>query len=428
MSGHDVTHGNGNGRRDVQFPGPIRFLFENSLFLIGGAVLALVWANVDSAGYEQFVHAPLVHAAEGEGSHDAHESEAAGHHGHGMTLHFLVNDVLMALFFAIAAKEVWESLLPGGALSNPRKAATPLMATAGGVVAPALVYAAGAYALGHWEALGRGWAVPCATDIAFSYLIARLIFGDGHPAIPFLLLLAIADDAAGLVILAIAYPQQPLEPIWFLLTAGAVGSGFLLRGLGVKNFWAYLIVPGVLSWFSFYKAGIHAALGLVPIIPTMPHAHTDIGFFREAERLRHDTLNEFEHWWDHPVELILGLFGLVNSGVAFSNVGAGTGLVLLGLIIGKPLGIYAFTWVATRVMKLEMPEGVSDGHIVTMGVVAGIGFTVALFVASAAFHEPGPVQDAVKMGALGSFASALLAFPVAKLLGVKRLKPEEASG
>ncbi|MCA9054952.1 MAG: Na+/H+ antiporter NhaA [Planctomycetaceae bacterium] len=123
------------------------------------------------------------------------------------------------------------------------------------------------------------------------------------------------------------------------------------------------------------------------------------------------------------MELILGLFGLVNSGVAFSNVGAGTGLVLIGLIIGKPLGIFAFTWVATRLMKLEMPEGVTDRHIVTLGVVAGIGFTVALFVAAAAFHEPGPVQDAVKMGALGSFASAILAFPVAKLLGVKRLKP-----
>jgi NhaA family Na+:H+ antiporter len=180
-----------------------------------------------------------------------------------------------------------------------------------------------------------------------------------------------------------------------------------------------------MSWISFYYAGIHAALGLVPIIPTLPHAHTDIGFFARAETVRHDTLNEFEHWWDHPVELILGLFGLVNAGVAFGNVGSATGLVLLGLVVGKPLGIFAFTWIATRIFKLEMPGGMTDRHIVTLGVVAGIGFTVALFVAGAAFPVPGPVQDAAKMGALGSFASALLAFPVAWALGVKPLKKLE---
>jgi NhaA family Na+:H+ antiporter len=404
--------------------GPIRFLFEYSLFLIGGAVIALVWANVDKSGYDRLIHTPIV-LQEEQGPEGPAPADA---HGHALTLHVLVNDVLMALFFAIAAKEVWESLLPGGALSRPRRAATPLMATAGGVIVPAALYAVGVWATGRWDELGRGWAVPCATDIAFSYLVARLIFGDGHPAIPFLLLLAIADDAAGLAILAVFYPTQPLEPQWLLLTAGAVASGYILRGLGVKSFWWYLLLPGIMSWVSFYQAGIHAALGLVPIIPTMPHAHGDIGFFRDDKRERHDTLSEFEHWWDHPVELILGLFGLVNAGVAFSNVGAGTAFVMLGLVVGKPLGIFAFTWMATRLLKLEIPAGMSDRHVLTLGVVAGIGFTVALFVATTAFPEPGPVQDAVKMGALGSFASAALAFPVARLLGVKRLRADEVAG
>ncbi|MEZ6067254.1 MAG: Na+/H+ antiporter NhaA [Planctomycetaceae bacterium] len=390
-----VTNGHGNGNGNGNGNGLIRFLFENSLFLIGGAIAALVWANYDGESYHHFIH------------HIVALPDSA----HPVTIHYLVNDVLMALFFAIAAKEVWESLLPGGALANPKKAATPLMATLGGVAMPALLYLGGAYALGRMDDLGSGWAVPCATDIAFSYLIARLIFGDGHPAIPFLLLLAIADDAAGLVILAIFYPQQPLQPEWLLLTVAAIGTGFALRGFGVRSFWYYLLIPGVMSWFSFHKAGIHAALGLVPIIPTLPHAHTDLGFFGRGERSRHDTLNEFEHWWDQPVEIILGLFGLVNAGVAFGNVGAATGLVLLGLIIGKPLGIYMFTWIATRLFKLQMPEGVQDKHIVTLGVVAGIGFTVALFVTTAAFKEPGLIQDAAKMGALGSFASAFLAFP-----------------
>ncbi|MCA9073329.1 MAG: Na+/H+ antiporter NhaA, partial [Planctomycetaceae bacterium] len=276
--------------------------------------------------------------------------------------------------------------------------------------------------------LGRGWAVPCATDIAFSYLVARLIFGKGHPAISFLLLLAIADDAAGLVILAVAYPQEAMQPQWFLLTAAAIGCGLAMRKMGVRNFWWYLLIPGVMSWFSFYMAGIHAALGLAPIIPTMPHAKSDLGLFESEELKRHDTLSEFEHWWKNPVELILGLFGLVNAGVVFSNVGAGTWLVLAGLIIGKPLGITLFTWLGEKVFKLQMPAGMGYSHIISLGMVAGIGFTVALFVSTAAFYEPGPIQDSVKMGALGSFLAAVLAIGVSRLLKVQpyRESDEEA--
>ncbi len=206
---------------------------------------------------------------------------------------------------------------------------------------------------GQSGVLGRGWAVPCATDIAFSYLVARLIFGNGHPAIAFLLLLAIADDAAGLVILAIAYPQTPIEPAWFLLTLAAIVAGFSFRKLRLQSFWWYLLIPGVLSWISFYNAGIHAALGLVPIIPCLPHAHTDLGIFAREELNRNDTLNEFEHSWKRPVEIILGLFGLSNAGVAFGNVGLGTALVLIGLLIGKPVGHHA--------VHLDRRKGLSVG-------------------------------------------------------------------
>jgi Na+:H+ antiporter, NhaA family len=359
----------------------------------------------------------------------AHGSEAVhGHeevHAHPRyTVHFLINDVLMALFFAIAAKEVWESLLPGGALSNPRKAITPLLATAGGVVGPASIYAGGALALGEWETLGRGWAVPCATDIAFSYLFARMIFGVGHPAIAFLLLLAIADDAAGLVILAVFYPSGELELTWLFLTVGAVTIGFIFQKfLRLRSFWWYLLIPGVISWWSFYLAGIHPALGLVPIIPMLPHAHTDLGIFAHNELHRHDTLNEFEHWWKYPVELILGLFGLVNAGVVVSSMGAGTWLVLAGLLIGKPVGITLFTWFAQRGLRLEIPGGMGYRHIITLGAVAGIGFTVALFVSTAAFRTPGPIQDSVKMGSLMSFGAAAIAFGLARILGVKPVRP-----
>jgi len=456
-------------------PRPIRFLFENSLFLVFGAVVALVWANVDHESYESLVHYEIAsephfddhpvdvssneshaadsHAADShssdshaadthsEAAHsadshatettttahsadshgpDSHSDEHGAHGGHSkFTLHWLINDLLMALFFAIAGKEVWESILPGGALSNPRKAATPLLATLGGIVGPVAVYLFGLSFVGEPGGLANGWAIPCATDIAFSYLVARMIFGPGHPAIAFLLLLAIADDAAGLVILAVFFPQEELKLGWLLVTALAIAIGFSFRRLKLHSFWWYVLIPGTLSWYSFYQCGLHPALGLVPIIPCMPHAHTDLGIFAAKELNRKDTLNEFEHWWKNPVEIVLGLFGLVNAGVVMSAMGAGTWLVLAGLLIGKPLGITLFTWLGEKLFKLQVPEGMNYRHVVVLGNIAAIGFTVALFVSTAAFPNPGAIQDSVKMGALMSFGAAVVSFIVAKTLGVK---------
>ena len=453
--------------------GIVRTLIDNSFLLVAGAFIALVWANIAhqqavqalpdgeapasplETSYTRFVNFDLTSlwnehddshevdldsafntAAEQAGPDDPsatehteaagdpsghdHADEAEGHGGHhGLTIHFIINDILMALFFAIAAKEVWESLLPGGALSNPRKAATPLLATVGGIAGPALVYIGGCFLTGTQDTFGKGWAVPCATDIAFSYLIARVIFGVGHPAIAFLLLLAIADDAAGLMILAIFYPQAPIESQWFLLTLGSMALAYTLRRMKFNSHWIYLLGPGILCWYSFYQANIHAALGLVPIIPFLPHAHTDLGMFAKAEAHRDDTLNEFEHFWKTPVEFFLGLFGLANAGVVLSSLGTGTWLVLAGLLIGKPVGITLLTLFAEKGLKLEKPAGMDYRHVVTLGMVAGIGFTVALFVSVAAFTTAGPVQDSVKMGALLSFAAAPLAIIIAKLLRVK---------
>lgn len=424
--------------------GLIRRLIDNSFLLVAGAVIALIWANVDhqtgNSGYHDFVHFDLTslwsshdHAevspenvvAVSETTHgDASQTSAdhsdvshAGHHG--LTLHFLINDIFMAIFFAIAAKEVWESLLPGGALEDPRKAATPLLATVGGILGPAVVYIAGTYLTGTQLSLGDGWAIPCATDIAFSYLVARCIFGAGHPAIAFLLLLAIADDAAGLVILAVFYPQAPIQPQWLLLTVCALLGTMFLRRSKVHTHWAYLLGPGIVSWFSFYQANIHPALGLVPIIPLLPHAHTDLGIFAKEELKRHDTLSEFEHAWKLPVECFLGLFGLANAGVVLSSVGTGTWLVLGGLMLGKPLGITALTLFAEKALHLEKPAGMDYRHIVTLGMVSAIGFTVALFVSVAAFTVPGAIQDSVKMGALLSFLAAPVAIIVGKAMMIK---------
>ena len=389
----------------------IRFLLENSLFLIIGAIAGLVWANVDHEGYEALLHLPLLQ----------NDWVGYAHGGHRLiTLHYLVNDILMALFFAIAGKEVWEALLPGGPLNDPKRAATPMIATLGGVIAPAGVYLLGAAWLGQLSELGSGWAIPAATDIAFSYLVARIIFGAGHAAIPFLLLLAIADDAIGLLILAIFYPQEEVKLIWMLLPIVAIGIGFLLRRARIKSFWPYLLIAGSISWLGFALSGLHPALGLLPIIPTMPHAHVDKGLFDWKELLSTDTLNRFEHWWKSPVELILGAFGLLNAGVVFSSVGAPTYLVLAGLLIGKPLGIWVFGMFAAKVLGFGFPAGIRQKDLIIIGCAAAIGFTVALFVSTVAFPA-GPIQDAAKMGALASFFAAGVTWVVAKFIGVERV-------
>lgn len=386
-----------------------RFLLENSLFLIFGALAGLLWANLDHDSYEALLHFPLLENPYIGYAHEGHKI---------INLHYLVNDILMALFFAIAGKEVWEATLPGGPLNNPREAATPLIATLGGVVAPAGLYFAGAAFLGEMGELGRGWAIPCATDIAFSYMVARLIFGSLHPAIPFLLLLAIADDAIGLMILAVFYPQEEVKPLFLLLAAAGIAVGLLLRRMRVKSFWPYLLIAGPLSWFGFALAGLHPALGLLPIIPTMPHAHVDTGLFDWNRLDTTDTLNAFEHWWKNPVELILGAFGLLNAGVVFSSVGNATYLVLFGLLVGKPLGIWGFGMIA-RLLGFEMPGNMKGRELLVIGFAAAIGFTVALFVATVAFPA-GETQDAAKMGALASFGAAILTWAAAKALRIEK--------
>ena len=134
---------------------------------------------------------------------------------------------------------------------------------------------------------------------------------------------------------------------------------------------------------------------------------------------RRDTLSEFEHRWKRPVEIFLGLFGLANAGVVLGNVGAPTVIVLVGLLVGKPIGITLFAWIAEKWFRLEMPEGMTYRHVFTLGMVAGIGFTVALFMSDAAFPDmqfSSDLRDAVKMGALASFFAAVLAFAIARVL------------
>ena len=367
----------------------VAFILEHSLLLVGGALAGLLWANLALASYERF----------------------AG------VLRFAINDVGMAFFFALAAKEVFEAMLPGGPLASWRRAAVPLIAAAGGMLVPAVIFLSLAHGLGAAR-LARGWAIPCATDIAFSYLIARFIFHARHPAIPFLLLLAIADDALGLIILALFYPTGEVRIAAFLagLAVALVAAG-LLRWQRVKSFWPYVIVAGGLSWAAFEIGGLHPALALVPIIPILPHGRRGHEVTLEGDGHR-DALSRFEHWWKTPVEVILFFFGLVNAGVPISSIGPGTWFVLTALVAGKPIGIFLSSELSA-LARLHWPAGVTWRDMLVVGAVAGVGFTVALFFTTAAF-PPGIELDETKMGALLSFGAVIPSAKLAWLLGVGR--------
>jgi len=190
------------------------------------------------------------------------------------------------------------------------------------------------------------------------------------------------------------------------------------KGFKIRSFWAYLLGPGVISWFAFHEGGIHPALALVPLAWCMPHEHTDLGIWAPGESKGADTLNKMEHWWKSPVELILGLFGFVNAGVALSAMGTGTWLVLVGLLVGKPVGVVLLTKMG-QLFGLTLPKGMGNKELLVVGFAAGIGFTVALFVSVVAF-PPGALLDSVKMGALFSFGAAILTLVVAKALRIKR--------
>jgi NhaA family Na+:H+ antiporter len=163
-----------------------------------------------------------------------------------------------------------------------------------------------------------------------------------------------------------------------------------------------------------YFGGIHPALALVPVVPFMPHAARDIGLFDPREDVLPDTMNRFEHWWKTPVQIILFFFGLANAGVEVSRIGPVTWMVFWSLVVGKPLGIFV-TALASSLLGLRLPRGLTLKDTVIVGVACGIGFTVALFFATAAFPA-GHVLDEAKMGALLSFAAAPLAILVGSLL------------
>lgn len=376
----------------------LNLLREFSIPLISGVLLALVWANLDPTSYHHFNTSPLVGP---------------------LSFHFIANEIFMVLFFGIAAVEITQSCLPGGDLNPVSRAMNTLLATLGGVVGPALFYSVFNSLFGAPE-LARGWGIPTATDIALAWLAARLIFGAAHPAVSFLLLLAVFDDAIGLVIIALFYPDplQPTAPLWLLLTLAGMALAYLLRRFEVRSYWPFVIIGGGLSWSGLHLAHLHPALALVFIVPFLPHGKRESRHLFEANPADYSTLARFEQEWKVFVDIGLFIFGLANAGVEFNNVGSVTWLVLASLLVGKSVGIFTFGCLADR-LGFKLPNGIRKRDLLVIGVLAGTGFTVAIFVAGQAFVDE-TVMDAAKMGAMYSAVSVALGAILGRILGVWR--------
>lgn len=378
----------------------INFMREFSVPLIGGVITALLWANLAPQIYRDFLY---------------------NHFLEYLNFHFVTNGIFMVFFFGIAAVEITQSCLPGGDLNPLKKAMNPLLATLGGVLGPAIVYLTLNHIIGS-DLLRSGWGIPTATDIAFAWIVAKAVFGEGHPAVSFLLLLAVADDGIGLAIIAVFYPNPnfPVEPVWLLLTAAGMLVALVLRRNKVLNYWPYVLVGGGLSWAGLFKAHLHPALALVFIIPFLPHARREGKHFFEEDIEDRSTFAQFEHDWKVITDFGLFMFGLANSGVAFSTIGPATWLVFFSLLIGKSAGIFILGYIAEK-LGFPLPAALKKKDLLLVGVIAGLGFTVALFVAGEAFNDS-VVQSAAKMGAMLSFAVAFIAIILGKLLKIEKVR------
>ena len=422
----------------------ISFLQEYSLPLIVGVVAGLVWANIDFDSYYKIVEFDFWNFGKGpfldDGEHhDLNDFYIFGKH---VTVHFLVNEVFMVFFFGIAAKEITESILPGGALNPLPKAINPIMGTLGGVFGPvglfillAVIFYGGTDDLGRMmfpaEGVLGGWAIPTATDIALAWLVARVIFGARHAAVNFLLLLAVADDAIGLVIIAVFYSEN-VQPLWLLLTLGGMITAYVFRRIGITWWPVYILIAGGMSWVGLVKTGVEPALALVAIVPFLPATHVaerdmeagehggqhDAGHVHGGHEHRVGVLERFEHHLKLPVDFGLFFFAWANAGVAFGNINAVTLMILLSLIVGKTVGVSLFSFVMSRA-GFPLPEGMGLRHLMVAGMIAGLGLTVALFVANKAYYGT-DFLDPGKMGAVFSIVVAGLAFVFARVIGIRR--------
>ena len=428
--------------------GPVeRFLAveaSSGIVLLGVALVAMLWANSRWAStYVALWHTPV--------------GLRLGPWAFERDLHFWVNDGLMTVFFFVVGLEVRREI-HRGELSELRRAALPVAAALGGMLVPALVY----LAFNAGQASSRGWGVPMATDIAFAVGVLALLGSKVPPATRILLLaLAVIDDIGAILVIAIFY-SSGVNPLGFAVMGAGLVFLVGLQRAGVRASLAY-VVPAVIIWAGAYAAGIHPTLAGV-IVGMLTPAQAWYGSeglleqtrasiqaiaqsppANEHELLPHlDALSLASREAVSPVEklqhalhgwvafAIMPLFALANAGVPLGQATfSGNGLAVflgvgLGLGLGKPVGVVAACWAARRAGLAVFPRGTRWSHVSVVGLVAGIGFTMALFIAQLAF-PPGPMLETAKLAILcGSALAALIGYAAGYVLLPERIEPGAA--
>ncbi|MCO6435640.1 MAG: Na+/H+ antiporter NhaA [Phycisphaerae bacterium] len=406
------------------------FQASGGIMLLAAAAVALVWANSPwKAGYDEFWS-------------DTRLTIGPAGHGLTLTLGIWINDLLMALFFLLVGLEVKREILVGE-LATVRKATLPVLAALGGMAVPGTIYAA----LNLGGATLSGWGIPVATDIAFALGVLAL-FGSRIPTSlkVFLASLAIADDIGALLIIAIFYTEH-LHMGALYISAGLVGLLVVLNLLHVMAPGAYLLV-GAFLWYFVHESGVHATIAGVLVALTIPgRSRVDVRAFVDHGRRSLETfedglrggparimtnsqlvdavhelqgacekvetpLQRLEHAL-HPwvAFVIVPLFALANAGISISVSEIQTMSspvvfgVILGLVLGKPLGIMVFCGLAVRTGLSSLPSGVTWLHMAGVSCLAGIGFTMSLFITYLAFSDPHHIASAK----LGVVAASFLA-------------------
>lgn len=329
-----------------------------------------------------------------------------------------INDGLMAVFFLLVGLEIKRELVEGE-LSSFKNASLPIFAAIGGMVVPAAIYSA--FNLG--TTYSNGWGIPMATDIAFSLAIISMLGKKIPNAIKiFLAALAIVDDLGAILVIAIFYTEQ-IHWMYIFLSLGITALLFLFNFLKVKKI-VFYIVPGLFLWYFLHHSGIHATIAGVLLAFTIPTNVSDVEI---------SPLEKLEHKLHFPVSfLIMPIFALTNTNITF-NEGMISGLtsslglgIIGGLILGKLIGINLFSLLAIKLKLSSLPQNSSWMHMLGVGFLAGIGFTMSIFIALLSFKGEIEIQDEAKFAILiASFLAAVLGFVILKVSSKNQAIEEE---
>jgi len=363
----------------------------NGIVLMIVSVLAIVLANTPGAWlYDGFLELPV-------------EIRFANLEISKSLLQF-INDGLMAVFFLLVGLEVKRELMEG-ALSRRDQAIFPALAALGGMLAPALLFL---LVNGGDPVARNGWAIPAATDIVFALGVMALL----GPRVPtslkvFLLALAIIDDLGVIVIIALFYTSD-LSSMALGIAAIATVALFVLNQRGVGTITPYVLL-GVVLWVAVLKSGVHATLAGVLVAFAIPMRR------RDGQALLDTMEHSLQPWVNY---MILPLFAFANAGISLHNVTLTTLSeplplgIILGLVVGKPLGIFLICWLTTTLGIARLPEGTNLRQVLAVALLCGIGFTMSIFIASLAFEVIAPTQvDLAKLGILtGSVLAAGLGY------------------